>query len=149
MQWTVSPAAATTSAPTTAATSALVAYRQRRPPQRARRGPRFRPPMGVRTRPSKNAAATPHGVRRLVQPSGRRRIVRPTARETSWMWRTCAWRDRRPCGGRTATLRPSGRRQRQRRCQSHLGQGARHAAADGACSRLAPCSQSSPPPQGW
>jgi hypothetical protein len=81
LQWVASPAAATTSAPTIEATSAPVvvttsapvAYRQRQPPQRVRRGPRSCPPTGVRTRPSKNAAATPHGVRRLVQPPGRRR----------------------------------------------------------------------------
>jgi hypothetical protein len=91
----------------------------------------------------------PHGVRRLVQPPGDVGAVWPAARETPWMWRTCARRDRRPCGGRTAAPRPSGRRRRQRRRQSHLGQGARHAAANGACSRPALCSRSSPPPQGW
>jgi hypothetical protein len=45
-----SPAAATTFAP--------VACRRRRPPQRVRRGPHPCPPTGMRTRPSKNAAAT-------------------------------------------------------------------------------------------
>jgi hypothetical protein len=64
---------AATSAPVVATTSAPVAYRQRRPPQHARSGPLSRPPTGVRTRPSKNAVATPHSVRRLVQPLGRRR----------------------------------------------------------------------------
>jgi hypothetical protein len=58
--------------------------------------------------------------------------VRPTAREKPWMWPTCAWRNHRPCGGRAATPRPSGRRQRRRRHQSHPGRGAKHAAADGA-----------------
>jgi hypothetical protein len=36
-----------------------------------------------------------------------------------------------------------------RRHQSHPSQGARHAVADGACSRPAPRRRSSPPPQGW
>jgi hypothetical protein len=58
--------------------------------------------------------------------------VRPMAREKPWMWPTRARRDRHPCGGRAATLRPSGRRQRRRRHQSHPGRGARHAAADDA-----------------
>jgi hypothetical protein len=44
LQRAASPAAATTSAPTTAATFAPVAYRRRRPPHRARRGLRSRPP---------------------------------------------------------------------------------------------------------
>jgi hypothetical protein len=48
----------TDGSPVTAATFAPVAYRQRRPPQRVRRGPRPRPSTGVRTRPSKNAFAT-------------------------------------------------------------------------------------------
>jgi hypothetical protein len=91
----------------------------------------------------------PHGVRHLVQPPSDVGAVWPVARETPWMWWTCARRDRRPCGGRTAPPRPSGRRQRRRRRQSHQGQGARQAAADGPCSRPAPRSRSSPPPQGW
>jgi hypothetical protein len=69
----------------------------------------------------------PRGVRRLVRPP-----VRPVAWEKPWMWQTRARRDRRPCGGRTATPRPSDRRQRRRRAQGHPSQGARHVAADGA-----------------
>jgi hypothetical protein len=92
----------------------------------------------------------PHSVRRLVRPPGRRR--------SSADWR-CGESHR--CGGPAhgATIaravdrqpRPdqSSRRQRRRRHQIHLGQGARHAAADGAYGRLAPRSRSSPPPQGW
>jgi hypothetical protein len=91
----------------------------------------------------------PHVVRRLVRPLVGVGTVRSVAREKPWMWRTCARCDRRPCGRRTATPQPSSRRQRRRRHQSHLGQGARHAAADGACSRPAPRSRSSPPLQGW
>jgi hypothetical protein len=98
----------------------------------------------VRTRPSKNADAAPTAYDVLYDPP-----VRPAAREKPWIWPTCARRDRRPCGGQTATPRPSNRRQRWRRHQSHPGQGARHAVADGAYSRLTPRSRSSPPPQGW
>jgi hypothetical protein len=82
---------------------------------------------GVRTRPSKNAAAAPAAYDVLYDLP-----VRPVAQEKPWMWPTRARRDRRPCGGRAATLHPSGRRQRRRRHQSHPGRGARHAAADGA-----------------
>jgi hypothetical protein len=116
---------------------------------RARRGPRSRPPTGVRTRPSKNAAATPTVYDALYDPPDGVGTVRPAAREKPWMWRTCARRDCRPCDRQIATPRPSSRRQRRRRHQSHLGQGARHVAADGACSRLAPRSRSLPPSQGW
>jgi hypothetical protein len=98
---------------------------------------------GARTRPSKNADAAPAAYDVLYDPP-----VRPTRQEKPWMWPTCAWRDRHLCGGRTATPRSSSRRQRRRRHQSHPGRGARHAAADGACSRPAPHSQSSPPSQG-
>jgi hypothetical protein len=82
---------------------------------------------GVRTRPSKNAAAAPTAYDVLYDP-----LVRPVTWEKPWVWPTCARHDCRPCGGRTATPRPSGRRQRRRRHQSHPGRGARHAAADGA-----------------
>jgi hypothetical protein len=101
----------------------------RRPPQHVRRGPRSCPPAGVRTRPSKNAVAAPMAYDVLYDSP-----VRPAAREKLWMWRTCAWRDHRPCGGWTTMPRPSSRRQRRRRHQSHPGQGAKHAAADGTCS---------------
>jgi hypothetical protein len=97
---------------------------QRQPPPQHRRP---RPPPhkrsslpsshGVRTRPSKNATTTlaTYGV--LDGPP-----VWPAAREKPWMWRTRARRDGRPCGGRTATPRPNGRRQRRRRRQGHPGQ---------------------------
>jgi hypothetical protein len=81
---------------------------------------------GVRTRPSKNAAAAPAAYDVLYDLP-----VRPVAWEKSWMWPTRARRDRRPCDGRAATLRPSGKRQRRRRHQSHPSRGARHTAADG------------------
>jgi hypothetical protein len=157
LQRVASPAAATTSAPTTmatsasvaATTSALVAYRRWRPPQRAQRGPRSHPPTGVRTRPSKNAVATPTAYDALYDPPGGVGAVWTATREKPWMWQTCAWRNHHPCGGRTTTPRPRSRRQRRRRHQSHLGQGARHTAADGAYSRPAPRSRSLPPPQGW
>jgi hypothetical protein len=101
LQRAASPAAATTSAPTTAATSALVAYQRRRPPQRVQEGPRPRPPTGVRTRPSKNAAATASA----YDPLGDVRAVRPAAQGAPRMRQTCARRDHRPCGGRTAAPR--------------------------------------------
>jgi hypothetical protein len=116
----------------------------RRLPQHARRGPHSCPLAGVRTRPSKNAVVAPAAYDVLYDPP-----VRPAAREKPWMWRACARRDRRPCGGWTATPRPSCRRQRRRRHQSHPGQGARHATSNDACSRPTPRSRSSPPPQGW
>jgi hypothetical protein len=112
--------------------------------QGARRGPRSHLPTGVSTRPSKNAASTPAVYDSLCGPP-----VWPAAREKPWIWRTCARCDRRPCGGQTAAPRPNGRRQRRRRRKSHPSRGARHAAADGAYSRPAPRSRSSPPSQGW
>jgi hypothetical protein len=87
------------------------------------------------------------GVWRLVQPPGRHQ-----SRATS-----CAGNAIDAADLRTARLLPvwwmnsrspfGGRRRRWRRRRSHPSQGARHAAADGACSRSAPCSRSSPPPQ--
>jgi hypothetical protein len=53
-------------------------------------------------RTSKNAAAAPTTHDAICDPS-----VRPTAQEKPWVWRTCARRDRRPCGERTTTPRPS------------------------------------------
>jgi hypothetical protein len=78
----VSPAEATTSAAgsltsggdhlstKTATTSAPVAYRRRRPPERVQKGPRPRPPMAVRTRPSKNTTATSVACDVLYDPLG-------------------------------------------------------------------------------
>jgi hypothetical protein len=82
---------------------------------------------GVRTRPSKNAAPT-----RMAYDVLYDLPVRLVPQEKPWMWPTRARRDRRPCDGRAATLRPSGRRLRRRWHQSRPGQGARHAAADSA-----------------
>jgi hypothetical protein len=93
----------TNGSPATAATFAPVACRQGRPSQRVRRGPRPRPPMGVRTRPSKNASATSMAYDVLYDPSGGVGAVRPAMQWTPWMWRICARRERRPCGGRTTT----------------------------------------------
>jgi hypothetical protein len=78
---------------------------------------------GVRTRPSKNAAPTRTAYDVLYDLP-----VRLVPQEKPWVWPTSAWRDHRPCGGRTATLCPSGRR----RHRSRPGQEARHAAADSA-----------------
>jgi hypothetical protein len=57
---------------------------------------------GVRTRPSKNAAAAPAAYDVLYVPP-----VRLATREKPWVWPTRARRDRRPCGGRTAPPRPA------------------------------------------
>jgi hypothetical protein len=99
---------------------------------------------GVRTRPSKNAAAAPAAYDVLYRPP-----VRPPAREKPWMWRTCARRDRRLCGGRTAMPQPSGRRQHRRRRRGHPSRGTRHAAAEGTRSWPVPRTRSLLPPQGW
>jgi hypothetical protein len=86
---------------------------------------------GVRTRPSKNAAPTgaAHDVLYDLP-------VRLVPQKKLWVWPTRARRDRRPCGRRAATLRPSGRRwrrrRRRRRHQRRPGRGARHASADNA-----------------
>jgi hypothetical protein len=63
------------------------------------------PSFGVRTRPSKNAAATSTAYDVLYDPPDGVGTVRPVARETPRMWQTCARRDRRPCGRRIATPR--------------------------------------------
>jgi hypothetical protein len=57
--------------------------------------------MGVRTGLSRNADAVPAAYDALYDPP-----VWPAARDGPWMWPTYARRDRRPCGGRTATPRP-------------------------------------------
>jgi hypothetical protein len=59
---------------------------------------------GARTRPSKNTntALVAYGV--LCDPP-----VRSATREGPWTGPACARRDRRPCGGRTATPRPGSR----------------------------------------
>jgi hypothetical protein len=85
LQRAASPAAVTTSAPTTAATFAPVAYRRRRPPQRMQKGPRPRPPMEVRTRPSKNATATSAACDVLYDPLGGVGAVRSAAQGTPRM----------------------------------------------------------------
>jgi hypothetical protein len=66
----------------------------------------------------------PRGVQRVVRPPG----AADGARRT-WTWPARARRDRHPCGGRTAALRPSGRRRHRKQRQSRSGRGARHAAA--------------------
>jgi hypothetical protein len=82
---------------------------------------------GVRTRPSKNVAPTRTAYDVLYGLP-----VRLVPQEKPWMWPTRARRDHRPCGGRAATLCPSGKRRRRRRHQSCPGRGARHATADSA-----------------
>jgi hypothetical protein len=53
-------------------------------------------------RTSKNVVAAPATHDAICDPS-----VWPAVREKPWVWRTCARRDRRPCGERTATPRSS------------------------------------------
>jgi hypothetical protein len=53
---------------------------------------------GVGTGPSKNADTALAAYDVLYDPP-----VRPAAQEGPWVWPTYARRDRRPCGGRTAT----------------------------------------------
>jgi hypothetical protein len=95
--------------------------------QRARRGPRSRPHYGSEDKTIQERRRRPAAYNVLYNLS-----VRPVAREKPWMWPTRTRRDHHPCGGWAATLHPNGRTQRRRRCQSHPGRGARHAAADGA-----------------
>jgi hypothetical protein len=59
---------------------------------------------GVRTRPSRDADTAPTVYDVLYDPP-----VRPRAQEGPWTWPTYARRDRRPCGGQTATPRPDSR----------------------------------------
>jgi hypothetical protein len=76
-------------------------------------------------------------------------LVRPAARERPWVWRTCARRDCRLCGGRTTTPQPSSRRQHRRRRQNHLGRCTGRVVAGDTCRRPAPRTRSAPPPQDW
>jgi hypothetical protein len=60
------------------------------------------PSYGVRTRPSKNAAATSTAYDVLYDPPNGVGTVRPATREMPRMWQICARRDRHPCGRWTA-----------------------------------------------
>lgn len=79
--------------------------------QCARRGLRSRPRCGSEGKTIKNVVAAPAAYDVLYNLP-----VQPEEREKSSMWPTRARRHHRPCGGRAATLRPSGRMQRRRRC---------------------------------
>jgi hypothetical protein len=59
---------------------------------------------GARTRLSQNTNTALAAYDVLGDPP-----VRPAAREGPWTWSACARRDRRPCGGRTATPRSGSR----------------------------------------
>jgi hypothetical protein len=61
------------------------------------------PSCGVRTRPSKNVAATSTAYDVLYNPQGGVGAAWPAAQGTLRMRRTCSRRNRRPCGGWTAT----------------------------------------------
>jgi hypothetical protein len=60
--------------------------------------------IGARMRLSKNMNIALAAYDVLCDPP-----VWPAAREGPWTWPTCVRRDRRPCGGRIATLRPCSR----------------------------------------
>jgi hypothetical protein len=87
---------------------------RRRLPQHARRGPRSCPHCGSEDRTIQENRRRPAAYDVLYDRPGWLAV-----REKPWMWPTCARCNRRPCGGRTATPRPGGRRQRQRRHQNH------------------------------
>jgi hypothetical protein len=110
-----SPMATTTSAPTTAATCPPTPHRQVLTPVLA---------TGTRTGPSQNTSAALAAYDVLPPPPGAAGGAGRT-----WTWPARARRDRRPCGGRAATLHPSGRRRHRKQHQSRPGRGARHAAA--------------------
>jgi hypothetical protein len=119
--------ATTTLAPTTAATCPPTPHRQTAaaaahtsrsslpssPQERGRDCPRTRTPPSRRT-----TCCAPPGA---AGGAGRTQT-----------WPARARRDRHPCGGGVATLRPSGRRRHRKQHQSHSGRGARHATADSA-----------------
>jgi hypothetical protein len=91
----------------------------------------------------------PHGVRRLVRPPGRRRNSAASGAGDAMDVVNLHMARPSPVRWTDSHAPISGRRHRRRQRQSHPSQGARHAAADDACSRPTPRSQSSPPPQGW
>jgi hypothetical protein len=97
----------------------------------------------VRTRQSKNTNAALAACDVLDDPP-----VQSATRGGPQTCPTCARRDSRPCGGRTATPGSGGMRQRRRPRQSQLSQRAKHAGADDACGRPVPRCRSLPPPQG-
>jgi hypothetical protein len=106
----VSPAEATTSAPGSLTSGnghlradGLLATASTTARALRRRGPHPCPPAGVRTRPSKNVAATSMAYDVLYNPSGGVGTAWPAAQGTLRMRQTCARCDRHPCGGRTAT----------------------------------------------
>jgi hypothetical protein len=70
MRWEASPMAATTSAPTTAATYAPTPHRRMAATQRAQGGPRSRPRYGSEDWTIQEHGHRPCGVRRLVQSPG-------------------------------------------------------------------------------
>jgi hypothetical protein len=123
--------------PATAATTARAPWQ---------RGPRPCPPTGVRTKPSKNVAATSTVYDNTPGGVGAAWLA---AQGTLRMRRTCTWRDRRPCSGRAATPHlPAG---------GSVGGGTKAIQAKepdtrkltAPAARPAPHSRSSPPPQGW
>jgi hypothetical protein len=117
--------------PAEATTSAPVAYRRRRPPQRMQKGPRPRPPAGVRTRPSKNVVVTSTTYDILYNPSGRRQNSVAGGKGDATGAADLHTTRPSPVRWMDSHAPLDGGRQHWRRHQSHPGQGARHAAADG------------------
>jgi hypothetical protein len=105
---------------------------ERRPPQSALVGPHSRPRHRNENGTVPEHEHHPRGVRRVVRPPGTAGGAGRT-----WTWPARARCDLHLCGGRAATLRPSGRRWHRKQHQSRSGRGARHAAAasatDGEC----------------
>jgi hypothetical protein len=115
----------------------------RRLPQRARRGPRSRPPVGVRTRPSKNTVAAPAAYGVLYNPP-----VRSVGRRS----RGCGG----PTHGATVARAVDGQPRPSQTTGGSVGGGTKAIQPKGpdtlqltTCNQPAPRSRGSPPPQGW
>jgi hypothetical protein len=115
----------------------------RRLPQHTQRGPRSCPPTGVRTRPSKNATVTPAAYDVLYDP-----LVRPAGRRS----RGCGG----PAHGATVARAVDGQPRPGQTAGGSIGGGTKAIQPKGpdtlqltACSKPAPRSRGSPPPQGW
>jgi hypothetical protein len=112
--------AATTSAPTTAATCPPTPHPQAAaaPKRTGRSSLLFSPREQERDHP-----------RTRVLPSRRTTCCASDGAGRAWTWPARTQCNRHPCGGRAATLHPSGGRWHQKQRQNHSDRGARHAAA--------------------
>jgi hypothetical protein len=112
--------ATTPSAPTTAATCPPTLHR--RTAAAPKRTGRFSLPSSPRLSQNTSTALAAYDV--LCDPP-----VAADGTRRTWTWPARARRDRHPCGGRAAALRPSGRRWHRKQRQIRSGRGAKHAAA--------------------